>query len=73
MSTLTEIEAAVEQLPAAERAQLVRWLQERFDPDEGLELREDVAQELDAARQEIARGEVADWEQLKRPARPDSR
>jgi hypothetical protein len=73
MSTLIEIEAAVEQLTAAERAQLARWLQERFDPDEGLELRADVAQELDAARQEIARGEVADWEQLKRPARPDSR
>ena len=73
MSTLTEIEAAIESLPSAERAQLARWLQERVDPDAGLELRADVAQELAAARREIASGAVADWEQLKRPARPGPR
>jgi phosphoglycerate-specific signal transduction histidine kinase len=73
MSTLTEIEAAIARLPDAEQAQLARWLQDRCDPDAGLELRAAVAEELDTARQEIARGNVADWEQLKRPARPDSR
>ena len=54
----------------SERAKLARWWQERFDPDEGLTLRDEVATELDVARQEIARGDVADWEQLKRPAKP---
>ena len=73
MSTLTEIEAAVEQLPVAEQAKLARWLQDRCDPDHGLELRPNVAQELDAARQEIAEGVVADWEQLKRSVAPASR
>ena len=73
MSTLTEIEAAVEQLPAVEQVQLARWLQDRCDPDAGLELRADVAQELDAARREIAQGAVADWEQLKRSVQPVSR
>ncbi|MEI6084383.1 MAG: hypothetical protein WCS70_08790 [Verrucomicrobiota bacterium] len=73
MSTLTEIEAAVEQLPAAEQAQLARWLQDRVDPDAGLELRAEVAAELDDARQEIAGRNVSDWEQLKQPDRPVSR
>lgn len=69
MSTLIEIEKAIENLPAAERAKLAQWWQEHFDPDEGLELREDVAAELDAAGQEIARGDVADWERVKRPVK----
>ena len=82
MSTLTEAEsdetprlclAAVEQLPVAEQAKLARWLQDRCDPDHSLELRPSVAQELDAARQEIAQGVVADWEQLKRSVAPASR
>lgn len=73
MSTLTEIEAAIERLPDTEQAQLARWLQDRVDPDADLTLSDEVAKELDTARQEIARGEVADWEQLKRPAQPDAR
>jgi hypothetical protein len=68
MSTLTEIEKAIEKLTATDRAKLARWWEERFDSDEGLELREEVATELDAARQEIVDGEVADWEQMKRRA-----
>ena len=65
MSSLLEIESAIERLSAAERARLAQWWQEKFDPDEGLELHEGVAAELDAARREIARGEVADWEHSK--------
>ena len=59
MSTLTEIEAAIERLPDTEQVQLARWLQERCDPDAGLELRPEMIRELDAAKQEIARGSVA--------------
>jgi hypothetical protein len=69
VSTLTEIEKAIEKLPASERTKLAQWWQEHFDPDEGLELRENVAAELDTARQEIARGDVADWERVKRPVK----
>lgn len=73
MTTLTEIESAIERLPSRERAKLSRWWQERFDLDEGLELRAEVADELKAARQEIHRGEVADWEALKRQGRSGAR
>ena len=66
MSTVIEIENAIEQLTAAERAKLAQWWEEHFDPDGGLEVRADVAAELDTARGQIARGEVADWQQLKR-------
>ena len=65
MSTLIEIEAAIERLSSSDRAKLARWWQEHFDPDEGLELREDAARELDAAKREIQRGEVATWRQVK--------
>ncbi len=67
MSTLTEIEHAIERLNSSDRAKLAQWWQEKFDPDEGLMLHDEIETELDTARQEIARGEVADWEQLKRP------
>jgi hypothetical protein len=73
MSTLAEIEAAIERLSSAERAKLARWWQEHFDPDEGLELRENVARELDAAKREIERGEVASWQQVKRAAKTGQR
>ncbi len=65
MSTLAEIEAAIQRLSSDERAKLARWWQATFDPDEGLELQEDVARELDAAQREIERGEVANWQQMK--------
>ena len=65
MSTLAEIETAIQRLTVEERAKLARWWQETFDPDEGLELREELARELDAAQREIERSEVADWHQLK--------
>ena len=70
MSTLLEIESAIERLSAADRAELAQWWKEHFDPDAGLELRDEVAAELDAARREIARGEVADWAQLKHAGKP---
>jgi len=73
MSTLTEIENAIERLSLADREKLAEWWHERFDPDQGLELREEVAAELDQARKQIARGETVDWEQLKRPRQPRSR
>jgi len=58
MATLSEIESAIEQLSPGERAKLARWWQTNFDPDEGLELRDEVERELDAAQQEIARGDL---------------
>jgi hypothetical protein len=67
MSTVTEIENAIERLSPAERVKLAKWWQERFDPDEGLEVRDDIVAEMDAARQQIASGQVADWEHIKRP------
>ena len=73
MSTLAEIETAIERLSPAERAKLARWWQENFDLDEGLELREDVARELDAANQEIKRGDVLTWQQVKHTAKTTSR
>lgn len=73
MSKVEQIEAEIVGLTAAEQAQLARWLQDRCDPDAGLELRPEVAAELDNARQEIARGEVAEWEQLKRSIQPGAR
>jgi hypothetical protein len=73
MSTVKEIEAAIEGLSAAEQVELARWLQDRCDPDVGLELRPELETELDAAREEIARGDVADWEHLKRSIPPDAR
>jgi hypothetical protein len=73
MATLADIERAIEQLNPSDRAKLAQWWQENFDPDEGLVLRDEIAAELDTARQQIARGEVADWEQLKRPGKTASR
>jgi hypothetical protein len=63
MSTLAEIERAIVGLSPGERGKLARWWQETFDPDEESELREEIALELDAAKEEIKRGEVADWGQ----------
>lgn len=73
MSTLTEIEAAIEQLPPGDRLKLARWMEERIDPDQGLELREEIVGEMTAAREEIARGDVSDWADLKRRAKPAAR
>jgi len=73
MSTLAEIEYAIEQLNSTDRAKLAQWWQEHFDPDEGLVLRDEIAAELDTARREIARGEVADWDQLQRPGKTTRR
>lgn len=73
MTTLLEIEAAIERLPDAERTELARWLQERVDLDAGLVVCDEVAAELDAARQELARGEAANWEQLKHSANQPGR
>jgi len=73
MSTLAEIEYAIERLNPSDRAKLAQWWQENFDPDEGLVLRDEIAAELDTAHQQIARGEVADWGQLKRPGKPAPR
>ncbi len=67
MSTLAQIQHAIEQLTPSDRAKLAQWWQENFDPDQGLVLRDEIAAELDTARREITRGDVADWEQLKRP------
>ena len=72
-SGLTEIETAIPRLSAEERAKRARWWQATFDPDEGLELREEVAQELDAAQREIERHEVANWQQLKQAAKTTAR
>ena len=73
MSTLAEIETAIQRLSPEERAKLARWWQTNFDPDEGLELREEVAQELDAAQREIERNEVGNWQQLKQAAKSAAR
>ena len=73
MSTLAEIETAIQRLSSDERAKLARWWQETFDPDEGLELQEDVARELDAAQREIERGEVANWEQMRQATKTAAR
>jgi hypothetical protein len=64
MSTLAEIEYAIEQLNPADRVKLAQWWDENFDPDEGLVLRDEIAAELDTARRQIARGEVVNWDQL---------
>jgi hypothetical protein len=73
MSTLAEIEAAIERLSPSERAKLSLWWQENFDPDEGLELREEIASELDEAKREIERGGAATWQQVKQTAKTASR
>lgn len=73
MSTLAEIENAIERLNPPDRAKLAQWLEQNFDPDEGLELREGLANELENARKEITRGDTADWEQLKHPGKAASR
>jgi alkylhydroperoxidase family enzyme len=73
MSTLAEIETAIQRLSPDERAELACWWQQTFDPDEGLELQDHVARELDAAQREIARGEVADWQQMKQAAKATAR
>ena len=65
MSTLEEIESAIQGLSRDERATLARWWQATFDPDEGLDLRDEVAREPEAAQQEIAQGAVVNWHQLK--------
>lgn len=72
MSTVTEIEAAIEQLSHADRLKLARWWQKRFDPDEGLELSEEALADLETAQAEIKRGETANWDQLKRRVKPAS-
>jgi hypothetical protein len=38
MSTVAEIEAAIEKLPAAEQRELARWLEERLLQDESPEM-----------------------------------
>lgn len=38
MSTVTEIEAALEKLPPAEQRQIVHWLEERLASQESLEM-----------------------------------
>jgi hypothetical protein len=38
MSTVTEIEAAIERLPAADRRKLARWLEERLLQEESPEM-----------------------------------
>ncbi|MSR64907.1 MAG: hypothetical protein EXS18_03900 [Verrucomicrobiae bacterium] len=73
MSTLTEIEAAIERLSPSERAALARWWQEHLDPDVDLTISDEVASEIDEAREQIKRGEIADWDELKRSAKPTSR
>ncbi len=73
MSRLAEIESAIERLSPEERAKLARWWQETFDPDEGLELREEIGPELNAAKKEIERGVVANWQELKQAAKNAAR
>ena len=73
MSTLAEIETAIQRLSPGDRAKLARWWHATFDPDEGLELQRGVAEELDAARREIEQGEVASWQQIKRAAKTAAR
>ena len=65
MPTLAAIEADIKKLPPAKRVQLVRWIEEQYDPDEGLEIRPEYARKLDAAWKQIQRGEVGNWEKLK--------
>lgn len=61
MSSVLEIEAAIEQLPAAERQQLAAWLQldDTHVADSGGSAREDLLRELESLWKEVC---VPNWD-----------
>ena len=62
MSTVAEIEAAIEKLPAAEQRELARWLEERLLQDESPEmlaaLDEGIRSSEEKGVREYSRGEL---------------